>query len=156
LGSSFEGDEEAVTRTFERFWHAVDGAKFARFGSLSAVLQYLKMCAQATRIDRMRAANLAKREQELDDMMSMPAHHNVELEVAGRVDAAGFWSMVQRLLADDRERLVIYLSYVIGLTPREICRRHETTFPDVSDVYRLKRNALDRLRRAAEMKAFRE
>lgn len=147
LGPSCEGDEEPVTRTFERFWQALDGAKFARFGSLSAVLQYLKMCAHATRIDRLRATRSAGREEPLDDMREVPDPDDVEDPVIRRVDAADFWSMVQSALGDERELLVIYLSYAIGLTPRDICRRHGAEFPDVSDVYRLKRSALDRLRR---------
>lgn len=155
LGPSHDGDDEPVARTFERFWQAVDGAKFARFGSLSAVLQYLKMCAHATRIDRMRAARSSGREEPLDDMPEVVGYDDVEDPVLRRVDAADLWATVQSALGDERERLVIYLSYAIGLAPREICRRHGTEFPDVTDVYRLKRSALDRLRRAAEVRAFR-
>lgn len=144
-----------VTAVFERFWQAVDAEKFARFSSLKAVLQYLKMCAQTTRIDRIRAMRSAAREKRLDDVSGMPGHDDPAGSVATRVDAAHFWSIVEGLLGNERECLVIYLSYVIGLTPREICLRHEPAFPEVSNVYRLKRNALERLGRAAEIWEFR-
>jgi hypothetical protein len=44
---------------------------------------------------------------------------------------------------------VVYLSYAIGLKPREIWAQHPTRFRDVAEIYRLKRLALDRLRQAA-------
>ncbi len=52
-----EGDE-GVAIVFERFWQAVDGPKFARFPSLAAILQYLKVCAYTARIDRGRRHRL--------------------------------------------------------------------------------------------------
>jgi len=49
---------------------------------------------------------------------------------------------------------VLYLSCVVGFSPREIQARHARDFPDVTAVYRLKRVALDRLRRAPELRAL--
>lgn len=156
LGLPPDEADEGIAATFERFWRAINGEKFQRFGSLSAVLQYLKMCAQTVRIDRMRATRSIGREEPLDDSeRGLPSGENVEESTAARVDAVSFWRAVQDALDDERERKVIYLSYVIGLTPRAICTRHANEFPDVAEVYRLKRNALDRLRRTPEIKTLR-
>ncbi len=149
-----DGDE-GVAAVFERFWQAVDGAKFTRFPSLAAVLQYLKVCAYTVRIDRARSARATDSAWSLDaSEHSLPARDNVEETVAGRLDAASFWAVVRALLDDEREGLVLYLSYVMGLSPREIRARHAGHFPDVAEVYRLKRNVLDRLRRAPEIRAL--
>jgi hypothetical protein len=37
--------------------------------------------------------------------------------------------------------------------PAEIYARHQTSFRDVADVYRMKRNLVDRLRRSPRVKA---
>ena len=152
---SWPGDiEEGVAATFERFWQALNAEKFARFGSLPALLQYLKMCACTARLDRARSTRSSANDEPLDAIYSLPSAENVEETVAGRLAAQKFWQAVRDCLADERERRVLYLSYVIGLSPRDICARHATEFTEVSEVYRLKRYALDRLRQAPALGAF--
>jgi len=146
-----ESDEE-VAVVFGRFWQAVDAAKFARFDSLAAVLRYLKLTARAVRLDRIRTTG-ARGNWLLpgDALAEASAHKDM---VARRVDSPGFWHTVRGFLNGEREELVFHLSYIMDLSPREICARHGAQFPDVDEVYRLKRNALDRLRRAPEMCAL--
>lgn len=157
LGASagtIEADED-VMAVFERFWHAVDGAKFARFPSLAAVLQYLKLCAHAVRMDRARSARTAALTRPLDDSAETLTDRDDVMDIViQRLDAAGFWDVVHGVVGDERERMVLYLSFVIGLTPGEIRAHHARQFPRVADVYRLKRNMLDRLRRAPEIQTL--
>ncbi len=153
VGASREQDDSTVLAAFERFWRAVDAAKFARFSSLAGVLQYLKMCALSARLDGARADRHAG-EASLDDgAAAEPADPGMGMEesVVARIDGTAFWARVRAVLGDEREQLVIYLSYVIGLTPRDIHARHRERFADVQEVYRLKRVALDRLRRASDL-----
>jgi len=154
LGDQQENADDGVSAVFERFWRAVNSQKFARFTSLAAILQYLKMCAHTTNMDRLRASRLTAMEQTLDDALDLPAADLVEELVVTRVDANAFWREVRRILVDERELRVIYLSYVIGLTPRAICERHVDEFPNVQEVYRLKRMALDRLRQVPALKSL--
>ena len=56
--------------------------------------------------------------------------------------------MVEREMRDEAEQLVARLSFVAGLSPREIRARHPDRFADVNTVYRIKRNLIDRLRRS--------
>ncbi len=150
-----EGDEE-VAVVFGRFWQAVDADKFARFGSLAAVLRYLKMTAYSVRLDRTRTTGMVGNWLLLGDALcGAPSRENMDMEemVARRVDASGFWRTVRGLLTGEREVLVLYLSSMLGLSPREIQARHAGQFPDVAEVYRIKRNVLDRLRRAPEIRA---
>lgn len=141
--------DEGVAMAFERFWRAVDTAKFARFGSLAAVLQYLKKCAYTSQLDRERAARSRPVETAIDELTCvLPDAGSVEQSVAARLDRPNIWRTVYESLGDERERLVVYLSYGCGLKPQDIWSRHSTRFQDISEIYRLKRAALEHLRRA--------
>ncbi len=154
LGASASEGDEDVSAVFERFWHAVDGPKFARFASLAAVLAYLKTCARSACLDQARARRARGVESPLDDVAHLlPARYNVEDMVATHVDGNELWGVAHGVIPDERERLVLRLSYGMGFSPREIQARHHAQFPDVADVYRLKRNVLDRLRRAPQIQA---
>ena len=64
----------------------------------------------------------------------------------GRVARSELWRAVNAELRSDDERLVARLSFLRGLTPREIFARHPDRFEDVVSIYRIKRNIVDRLR----------
>ncbi len=57
-------------------------------------------------------------------------------------------------LHDEAERLVAHLCLVLDLKPREVYERHPDRFADVADVYRVKRNLLERLRRSPAIRRF--
>jgi len=154
LNRRMDDEDEGVNAVFERFWRAVDAAKFARFGSLAAVLGYLKMCARTTVLDHARAQSRIAGEVDLDALPAVSAQAAGQAGVGDRLDAAELWRQVGDILADERERRVIYLSYVIGLSPREIQARQGGEFPRMDEIYRLKRLALDRLRRSAAFRGF--
>jgi DNA-directed RNA polymerase specialized sigma24 family protein len=147
LGTKMD-PEEGVAAAFERFWRAMDGEKFHRFGSLAAVLGYLKMCVHTAAIDHARSQSSAASQHPLESALAVAANENVERTVAERLDGAGFWQQIRTALDDERACRVLYLSYAIGLSPREICSRHPVEFPDAGAIYHVKRNALDRLRRS--------
>jgi hypothetical protein len=48
----------------------------------------------------------------------------------------------------------MYLAYVQGLKPGEICQQRPHIFSSVEDVYRIKRNVLERLRRNQRLQAL--
>jgi hypothetical protein len=154
LGDWQEDVDDAVSAAFERFWRAVNAQKFAGFTSVPSILQYLKLCAQTVNADRLRALQARALERTLDDAANLADVERIDELVASRVDASDFWREVRRILIDKRELQVIYFSYVIGLTPRAICERHVDEFPDVQQVYRLKRMALDRLRRHSTLQKY--
>jgi hypothetical protein len=49
---------------------------------------------------------------------------------------------------------VAYLSFARDLKPSEIFGRHPRLYENVADVYRIKRNVVERLRRSPEVRAF--
>jgi DNA-directed RNA polymerase specialized sigma subunit len=66
------------------------------------------------------------------------------------IDAQELWSIIQSLLADERERRVAYLLYQAGLKPRQIIQFCPQEFSDIREIYRLSRNIIERLMRRAD------
>jgi DNA-directed RNA polymerase specialized sigma24 family protein len=147
-------EDDGVNAAFERFWRAVDAEKFSRFGSLAAVLSYLKMCVRTTVLDYVRAQSRSAAAIDLDAIPAISAQAHGQAAVGDRMDAADLWRQVGEIVQDERERRLVYLSYVVGLSPREIHARHAHEFPRMEDIYRIKRGALDRLRRSAAFRGF--
>ena len=154
-GSDPDAVESVLAAAFERLWRAVDAAKFDRFPDLRSLLRYLKLCVQAAEIDRRRRAARQALEVALEapdareGIGSLAAADDTERQALETVSRQEFWEVIQRRCGGQQELLVIRLSFLEGLPPREICRRAPTQFPSVRDVYRAKRNVLDRLRHSA-------
>ena len=148
-------DDYWVNRTFERFWLALKPERLTAFSSVGALLAYLRACAHSILLDEARRRQpldegpLPEIEDEVDGTV------DVETQVVSAVAAGELWAAVARELPDEADRLAIYLSFVRDQSPREIQRRHPAMFPSVVDVYRIKRNALDRLRRSERLSHLR-
>ena len=73
---------------------------------------------------------------------------DVESVVFDRMASRELWQAVLDSLPDADERLIAYLSFVQGMKPAEIAAQRSDRFAGAADVYRIKRNAIDRLRRS--------
>jgi hypothetical protein len=143
-----------VTRVFERFWMAIGPDRFGSFGQLAAVLRYLKMCVHSVLLDEARAQAAAPTDRLDATDADYADHADVEAEVLGRVNGRDLWAAIERALSDPGERRVIYCSFALEMKPAEIHERQPDLFPTVAEVYRIKRNAIDRLRRTDEISQF--
>jgi predicted nucleic acid-binding OB-fold protein len=147
-----EDDGFCVDRAFQRFWRATRSSRLHEFNDLASILKYLKMCLWSVLLDEAR-----KRKRNafisLDDVPPA-AQMSVDPSavVTGRIAQRELWQTIDQELRNESERLVARLSFVAGLTPREIQARHADRFQDVADVYRLKRNVIDRLRRSPALR----
>ncbi|GBD29521.1 hypothetical protein HRbin32_00611 [bacterium HR32] len=139
-----------VNRAFEKLLAAVDGDKFSRFPDLPSVLRYLKMCTHSAVLDLVRA----RQRQAFEDPGDVPQTHDPEAEALERLHRQEVWDLVQSLLRDDRERVLVYESFVMGSTPQELRERRPDLFPTVQEVYLAKRNLLGRLRRHPKVRAL--
>jgi hypothetical protein len=148
-----EAADDRAVRAFERFWRAVTPARFAGFGHLAGLLRYLKLCAHSVLIDDLRERTAVASELgPAGPAAAAPdATANPERQVLDRLTRDDLWQAVGRALPDAADRRLIYLSFALGLTPRQIAARHPKRYPDVAAVYRVKRNALERLRRASAL-----
>ena len=153
-GLVLEDDGFCVDRAFQRFWGASRAGRIRRFDDLAAILKYLKMCLGSVLLDEARA----RRRQAWVSMDDVQPESDVTAdpssEAIGRLARRELWAAIGRELADPNEHLVARLSFIAGLSPREILARHPDRFQDVFDVYRIKRNMIDRLRRSNAIQHF--
>jgi DNA-directed RNA polymerase specialized sigma24 family protein len=149
-----EDDDFLVNGLFERFLRAIGPDRFDQFPTLANILNYLKLCAHSVVMDEVRRRETAvvdSTDRLLEELGEEPGAESVELENVG---ARELWERINRALVDEAERRVIYLRLALGLAPREVQRREPDRFATVADVYRVYRNALDRLRRAPDIREF--
>jgi DNA-directed RNA polymerase specialized sigma24 family protein len=152
--NSGEETQYYVNRAFERMWRAIPAAKFNRFRDLKALLRYLQMCAHSVILDKVRAAEQAVVDRQVEDVTTENLAENAADEdlALGRIHRQEFWEQISRRLRDEKERRVVYGSFVLALKPRELYERYPNTFHDVREIYRVKENALARLGRDAELR----
>ncbi len=158
--SAFPGSGEEiqyfVNRAFEKMWLALTPAKFTHFSNLGSLLRYLQMCVHSVILDQVRAA---QRCTYLMRAESWPAERGADDPLAedqalDRVHSQELWQEIGARLRNEKERRVMYGSFVLALKPRELYALFRETFHDVRDVYRVKENVLARLRRDAELLEF--
>ncbi len=148
-----EDDEYWVNRTFDRFWTAVGPERFDAFPGMAALLRYLKLCAHSVLLDEARARRGGP------EALSEQAAEAIETpdvaDVAvGQLAGGDLWAVIVAEMQDEAERQVAYCCFVLDLKPREVQERHPQLYATVDDVYRIKRNLLERLRRNPKVRAF--
>lgn len=149
-----ESDDYWVNRAFQRFWSAVGPDRFERFLDLAALLKYLKLCVHSVLMDEVRARRAASATP-LDEVPeTTPDRTDTEHAVVGQLAHEQLWDTISRELQDEAEQQVIYLSFVRDMKPADIAERYPRLFATVADVYRIKRNVIERLRRSPEIRAF--
>jgi RNA polymerase sigma factor (sigma-70 family) len=142
-----DGSAPLVNAAFAKFSQAMTPAKMDNFDSLAAVLKYLKMCVHSVIADEVRSRQSRQYEETLEMIEHEPASDDPADDVVSSISAQGLWQVIQEELNGEDERILIYLAYVQGMKPGEISTQHNRLFPTVEDVYRIKRNVLERLRR---------
>jgi RNA polymerase sigma factor (sigma-70 family) len=142
-----DGSGPLVNAAFAKFSQALTPAKMGNFDSLAAILKYLKMCVHSVIADEVRSRQARQYEETLDSIEHEPATDDPADDVVSNISAQGLWQVIQEELNGEDERVLIYLAYVHGMKPSEISSQHRRLFPSVEDVYRIKRNVLERLRR---------
>lgn len=149
-----ETDEYWVNRSFQRFWMALTADRFGQFPDLAALLKYLKLCVHSVLLDELRARRVGMLTSLEEVPDTAPSDTDAERSAISSLAGQQLWSAVLRELNDEAERTVAFLSFARDLKPAEIYRRHPDLYASVADVYRVKRNLLDRLRRNPNIQAF--
>jgi len=150
------GGEEVqyfVNRAFERLWAALTPGKFSQFQDLQCVLRYLQMCVNSVILDEVRAAERSLIGTQADMVFAegRASGPSVEDHALALVGQEEFWAEIEVRLRNEKERCVLYGSFVLALKPREILAQHRETVRDAKEVYRIKRNVLARLARDREL-----
>lgn len=149
-----DGSAPLVNAAFAKFSQALTPTKMDNFDSLAAVLKYLKMCVHSVIADEVRSRQARQYEETLELIEHEPATDDPADDVVSHISAQGLWQVIQEELNGEDERILIYLAYVQGMKPSEISSQHSKLFPTVEDVYRIKRNVLERLRRNRRLQLF--
>ena len=154
LSLTGEEPENLVNAVFEKIWTALTAEKFADFTDLAALLRYLQMCSHSVVMDSARRVRRhaheiepSERALESEAELHSPQQPSPEHEVLDRLSAAELWQRVRAQLHDDLEELVIYATFVLDESPREIYSHHADRFDSIQEVYNVKRNAMRRIER---------
>jgi DNA-directed RNA polymerase specialized sigma subunit len=147
-----EEPQDFIAQAFERFWVSFTPLKFEKSQSLAAVLRYLQMCVNGAITDSWRKLRRIQLEQETRD------------EEQELLDAAStpedllqndeFWELIRKKTKDPKEYTVVYASFSLALSPREILAEYPGVFSSIKEIYQHKANLLDRLERDEEIKEF--
>jgi hypothetical protein len=136
-----ESEENYVAQAFERFWQATTLTQQVEFRTLAAALQYLHASLNGAILDRLRAYSRPRE-------VSLPEPGEPgEPEAEGNTDYSEVWEILKALLPNEHEQQVAYLLFQCGLKPREIVRFCPQEFRDIREIYRLRRNIMERMLR---------
>jgi hypothetical protein len=140
----FDSEENYVAQAFTRFWQATAGNQEIEFKTLAAVLRYLRASLNGTILDTLRTYWRA-REMPLPEP-GEPGEPLVEDQDNGHE----LWKVIRSLIPDERQQRVAYLLFHCNLKPREIVYYCSQEFSEVQEIYRLRRNIVERLLRNAD------
>ncbi len=150
--SSGESSEFFVVGAFTKFWRAITPERFDSFPTLASLLHYLQLCTTSVVIDSVRTQSWSEMLPEDTIQPTQTPQYSPDEEAVNRVQREEFWRMIDDQLHDEIERVVVYCSFILGLTPRAIFARRNDLFNSVNDVYNVKRNVLGRLGRNNQLR----
>lgn len=149
-----EEADDFVVEAFERFWNYFTPDKFGKSQGLGAVLRYLQMCVNGAISDTWRKM----RRRQFDQ----PLGNNDEDEDQGPSEAEStpeeilqkgeLWQLIKKRLKDEKEYVVVYASFNLDLSPREILVEYPGLFHDIKEIYQYKANVIARLERDSEVR----
>jgi hypothetical protein len=143
----YDAERSYIDEAFRRFWQwDYNQQQTLEFNSLAGALRALHLCLNSAIMDTLRAYARPKEEPIPDYGVSDDAR----LLVEDGYHQDDWWEVVASILTNPRERRVIYLLHYCGLKPREIIQHCAGEFASEKEIYRLTRNAMDRLQRNAD------
>ena len=137
------GEQSYIDDTIRRFWQALSEQKLV-FTNLAGAFSYLHMCLNCAVMDTLRAYS-RPREEPIPDY-----GHPDEPLVEDQYDEGELWETLQSLLPGQREQRVAYYLFHCNLKPREIMRFCPNEFRSEGEIYRLKRNVMERVLRNSD------
>jgi len=137
-----EGEQSYIDEAFRRFWQALSEHQLV-FNTLASALSYLHFCLNSAIMDTLRSFS-RPREEPLPEYGQSDTE---ELMVEDSYQENELWEIIEGLLLSDKEKRVAYLHFHCNLKPREIMHYCPGEFSSESEIYRLKRNIMERILR---------
>ena len=147
-----EETQDFIAQAFERFWISFTPAKLEKSQSLAAVLRYLQMCVNGAITDAWRKSRRVQLGQESGDEEQALIEPDPTPE--DLIQKNEFWGLIKRKAKNPKEYTVVYASFQLALSPREILAEYPDEFKDIREIYQLKVNFLERLERDNDLKRF--
>lgn len=144
--------QDFIAQAFGRFSKYFTAEKLSNSRNLAAILSYLQMCVNGAITDAWRKARYLQLEQESGEEEQEFSESNPTPE--DLLQKNELWQLVRKKAKDPKEYIVIYASFYLGLSPREILAEYPKEFLDIKEIYQHKANFLERLERDDEMKEF--
>ncbi len=151
FSSSGEEMDYFVNGAYAKMWSAMSSEKFDSFPDLKSLLRYLQLCVASVVTDHARSAEYYEMLEDLPPGVEEATGVHVEEVALERTERVAFWQAIGQRLNDDKERMVLHYSYVVGFKPGQIYDERQDLFEDVREIYRIKENILARLRRDTEL-----
>lgn len=141
IAMRLDSEENYIAQAFERFWQATAYKQDLQFTSLPAALSYLRASLNGAIMDTLRMYARPR-----EAYLSEPGYEGASVS-EDRDEGGELWEALKSLLPQPKERYLAYLLFYCGLKPREVVRYCSQEFQSVQDVYRLRRNIIERLAR---------
>jgi DNA-directed RNA polymerase specialized sigma24 family protein len=143
-----------VNCAFEKMWSAIDAKKFGRFDDLASLLRYLQTCVHSVIVDYTRSTHLPTVSLEAFPHPPPQDLPSIEKRVTERLEGRRLWQTVVGLIRDEKESIILRGSFLYGLRPSEIYDANPDQFESLDELYQIKRNLLNRLRRHPRVQQF--
>lgn len=154
--SRFEASGEEVqyfvNGAFGKIAVSLTPDKFGSFSDIGSLLRYLKMCVHSVIVDYNRLTEQASFDVLDDAAQEESPDPSPEEQAMDRSYRQALWDLINTRLQDEKERSVIYGSFVLALKPQELYDLFRNLFSEVDEVYRVKQNVISRLRRDPEFR----
>ena len=152
FGSIDQEAQDFILQAFERFSKYFTSEKFSKSQSLAAVLNYLQTCVHGVIVDCWRKMRQAQLEQLEGVQEARILDKGIPLEEL--LEAEELWQLILQQLKDKKEQIVVYASFQLYLSPREIMAEYPDVFRDTSEIYQCKANVLARFARDPAIRNF--
>ncbi|MBI3942004.1 MAG: sigma-70 family RNA polymerase sigma factor [Chloroflexi bacterium] len=137
---------------FARMWASFTPEKFTQTQELAGILKFLKMCVHSAIMDSLRRERAET--SSIDELEGGSSEPRIDPAIDERIDRLHLWDYIKSLLKDEQEIIVTYGCFVNRLKPQEVLDAYPHHFSDISEVYNVKRNVMNRLRRNAEIEKY--
>lgn len=126
--------------------------KFARFPTLSALLSYLKACAHSAVRDEARKQTVPT--VDLPEFVELREDIDIQASILDDEARETLTQLIGARLNSPKEEIIVESCFGLGLKPREVYQRYSDHFASQQEVYRVKQNLLERLRRDTELRTL--
>ena len=144
----WESEENYVALAFERLWQATVQQRVT-FETFAGALAYLRASLHGAMLDTLRAYSRPK------EASLLEVGESGEPYGEDQTDSSEAWEIFQTILPEGREQRLAYLLYHCGLKSREIVRFCPQEWSDIQEIYRMRRNIMERLLRNADQLRWR-